>query len=228
VRRWGAAALALGVLLSACTDDVGSGDEPDEAAATTTTTTTPSAATVRLGQVLIPPERLAPLGFEPVVVSRGFVAQRATRIKLCGVDLRAELRIVGGRQSRFSNGEVEVSHTVTSGGDTNAFLDRFQEVVDECDGPWPQPPLSTGGGVVQREITGPYPVPDVGIEGSGVIVRSRNQAGSSDTIVIVLVQGAVVSSLSVSGPLGSDFSIVDPAVQAAADQLVSAQSVAAP
>lgn len=227
MRRWGAAALALGMLLGACTDDVGPQAEPDEPAATTTTTT-PSAASVHLGQLLIGPDRLASSGFESVVDARAFTAQRASRIKLCGEDLRSELRILAGRQSRFSNGEVEVSHTVTSGGDTNEFLARFREVVEGCDAPWTEPPLPTGGGPVQREITGTYPVPDVGVDGAGVIVRSTNQVGSTDTIVVVLVQGAVVSSLSVSGPLGSDFSVADTAIQAAADRLTSAQSPAGP
>jgi hypothetical protein len=222
-----AGALALGVLLGACTDDVGPDTDADEPAATTTTST-PSAAAVRLGQLLIGPEQLAPLGFEPVVVSRNFSAQRASRINLCGEDLRSELRIIAGRQSRFAKRDVELSHTVTNGGDTNDFLARFQDVVDGCEAPWTEPPLPTGGGPVQREITGTYPVPDVGVDGAGAIVRSTNQAGSTDTIVIVLVQGPVVSSLSVSGPLGSDFSVVDPAIQAAADRLTSAQSPAGP
>jgi hypothetical protein len=38
----------------------------------------------------------------------------------------------------------------------------------------------------------------------------------------------VVSSLSVSGPLGSDFSVVDTAIEAAADRLIQAQSAATP
>jgi hypothetical protein len=222
-----AGALALGVLLGACTDDVGPDTDADEVPATTTTST-PSAASVRLGQVLIGPQELVPLGFEPIVTSRAFTAQRASRINLCGEDLRSELRIIAGRQSRWAKEDVEVSHTVTSGGDTNDFLARFQDVVDGCEAPWTEPPLATGGGPIQREITGTYPVPDVGIDGAGVIVRSTNRAGSTDTIVIVLVQGAVVSSLSVSGPLGSDFSVVDPAIQAAADRLTAAQSPAAP
>ena len=48
---------------------------------------------------------------------------------------------------------------------------------------------------------GPYPVPDVGLDAAGVVARSRNEAGSSDTVIVVLVQGAVVSSLSISGPV---------------------------
>jgi hypothetical protein len=227
VRRGFVALLALGLVLSACTDDVGPEDDQAEPVATTTTST-PTPANIRLGQLLIGPEQLAGAGFEATAVARGFAASRTSRIKLCGQDLRAELRIVAGRQTRFTDGRVEVSHTVTSGGDTNAFLDRFREVVDGCAAPWVQPALPTGGGPLQREITGPYPVPEVGVDGAGVIVRSRNQVGSSDTIVVVLVQGAVVSSLSVSGPLGSDFSVVDTAIGMAADKLVVAQSPAGP
>jgi hypothetical protein len=220
-------ALVLGVVLTACTDDVGPEADSDEPPATTTSAP-PSAASVRLGLLLIGPEELVPAGYSPVSTSRPFGAQRASRIRLCNEDLRAELRVIVGRQSRFSDGQVEVAHTVTSGGDTNDFLERFHAVVDGCEGPWTEAPLPTGGGPVEREITGTYPVPDVGVPGAGAIVRSSNDAGSTDTIVIVLVQGAVVSSLSVSGPLGSDFSVVDTAIQAAADRLLSAQSPAAP
>jgi hypothetical protein len=149
-------------------------------------------------------------------------------IRLCDQDIRAQLRTVAGRQSRFSNGTVEVSHTVTSGGDTTDFLQRFESVVAGCPGPWREAPLPTGGGPVTREIIGTYPVPDVGVDGAGAIIRSSNAAGSTDTVVIVLVQGAVVSSLSVSGPEGADFDVVEPAIRGAADRLPAAQSPAGP
>jgi hypothetical protein len=171
---------------------------------------------------------VAAAGFDPVVLSRRFTAQQATRILLCDEDLRADLRIVSGRQSRFSDGQVEISHTVTSGGDTNALLERFQALVTDCPGPWGEPPLPSGGGPLQREITGPYPLPDVGVDGAGAIIRSRNDAGSTDTVIVVLVQGPVVSSLSISGPIGSDFGVVDTAIAAAAERLLGAQSTAEP
>jgi hypothetical protein len=228
VRRWGAAALALGLLLGACTDDVGSGADAEDPPSVTTTTLPETNAAVRLNQLLIREADLVGTGYSPAVESRPFSALRSARIRLCRQDLRADLRLVSGRQSRFSNGMVEVSHTVTSGGETNDLLARFQEVVETCPGPWGEPPLPTGGGPLQREITGPYPVPDVGVPGAGAIVRSRNEAGSSDTVIVVLVQGAVVSSLSVSGPLGSNFEVVDTAIRAAADRLQSAQSPAGP
>ena len=224
MRRAAAGALALGLLLVGCTSDDAPSEEAEAVA--TTTTSTPSEVSVRLGQLLVREDALP--GFRTVVDNRNFSAQRASRINLCGEDLRAELRIVSGRQSRFTDGEVEVSHTVTSGGDTNDALARFEQVVGDCDAPWTEPALPNGGGPVQREITGVYPVPDVGVDGAGAIVRSTNQAGSTDTVVVLLVDGAVVSSLSVSGPLGSDFSVVDTAIQAAADRLVDAQSAAAP
>ena len=224
MRRVAAGALALGLLLAACTDDSGPSEEAEVVA--TTTTSTPSAVSVRLSQLLIDAEDLP--GFRDVVTNRNFAAGRSPRINLCGEDLRSELRIVAGRQSRFTDGEVEVAHTVTSGGDTNDALTRFQEVVDGCDAPWTEPPLPNGGGPVQREITGTYPVPDVGVDGAGAIVRSTNREGGTDTVVVVLVEGAVVSSLSVSGPIGSDFSVVDTAIQAAADRLTAGQSPAAP
>jgi hypothetical protein len=224
VRRVAAGALVLGLLLAGCTSDDAPSEEAEAVA--TTTTSTPSDVSVRLRQLLIDGDDLP--GFRTVVDNRSFSAQRSTRINLCGEDLRSELRIVSGRQSRFTDGEIEVSHTVTSGGDTNEALARFQEVVDGCEAPWTEPALPNGGGPVEREITGTYPVPDVGVDGAGAIVRSTNGAGSTDTIVVMLVQGAAVSSLSVSGPLGSDFSVVDTAIQAAADRLLDAQSAAAP
>ncbi len=230
MRRWGAVALVAGLVLGGCTDDVddAGGGDTDDPPVVTTTSVPQSDAAVRLNQLLLRPEDLAAAGFEQIVDARPFVAQRSTRIRLCQEDLRAELRIVSGRQSRFSNGEVEVSHTVTSGGDTNALLERFRAIVADCRAPWGEPELPTGGGPLQREITGAYPVPDVGVEGAGAVVRSRNRAGSSDTVVVVLVQGAVVSSLSVSGPLGSDFDVVDTAIEAAAEKVLATQSFGAP
>ena len=226
MRRWPAVALALAVLLGACTDDdTSDGEDPP---AVTTTSVPPTDAAVRLNQLLLREADLAGTGFEAEVTSVPFTAERATRIRLCDQDLRTDLRLVSGRQSRLSNGSVEVAHVVTSGGDTNALLDRFREIVETCPGPWAEAPLPTGGGPLQREIAGPYPVPDVGLDAAGVVVRSRNEAGSSDTVIVVLVQGAVVSSLSISGPLGADFDVIDAAVQAAAEKLTVAQSTAEP
>jgi hypothetical protein len=219
--------MALGLLLGACGGDDSGGGSPDTAPASTTTSI-PSNAAVRLNQLLIREADVATHGFDAVVVSRPFTAQRASRIRLCDEDIRADLRIIAGRQSRFSDGLVEISHTVTSGGNTNDFLATFESVVADCPGPWAERALEAGGGPVIREITGVYPVPDVGVAGAGAIVRSRNDLGSTDTIVIVLVRGAVVSSLSVSGPVGSDFDVVDTAIAAAADRLLRAQSAAGP
>ena len=82
---------------------------------------------------------------------------------------------------------------------------------------------------MRREITGFYPLPaDLGVDGSGAVVRSRNGVGGTDTVVIVLVRGDRVSSLSISGPVGSDFGVVDPAIEAAAERLRSVQSPAGP
>lgn len=228
MRRGAAVALGLGLLLGACGGDDGGNGGSDETAPASTTTSVPSATAVRLSRLLVRGPDLADEGFRPAVVSRPFSAQRASRIRLCDEDIRAELRIVAGRQSRFSDGSVEVSHTVTNGGDTNDFLDAFETVVADCPGPWTEPALPAGGGPVTREIIGAYPVPDVGVDGAGAIIRSRNALGSTDTIVVVLMQASVVSSLSVSGPEGSDFGVVDSAVQAAADRLLEAQSPAGP
>jgi hypothetical protein len=219
--------MALGLLLGACAGDDGGGGSDDTAPASTSTSV-PSAAAVRLNQLLIRKANLGDGDYRAVVVSRPFSAERASRIRLCDQDIRAQLRTVAGRQSRFANGAVEVSHTVTSGGDTNDFLQRFESVAADCPGPWREAPLPTGGGPVTREIIGTYPVPEVGVDGAGVIIRSRNAAGSTDTVVIVLVQGAVVSSLSVSGPEGSDFDVVESAIRGAADRLIAAQSPAGP
>jgi hypothetical protein len=219
--------MALGLLLGACAGDDGGGGSDDTAPASTSTSV-PSAATVRLNQLLIRTRNLGDGEYRAVVVSRPFSAPRASRIRLCDQDIRAQLRTVAGRQSRFSNGTVEVSHTVTSGGDTTDFLQRFESVTADCPGPWREAPLPTGGGPITREIIGTYPVPDVGVDGAGAIIRSSNAAGSTDTVVIVLVQGAVVSSLSVSGPEGADFAVVEPAIRGAADRLLAAQSPAGP
>jgi hypothetical protein len=219
--------MALGLLLGACAGDDGGGGSDDTAPASTSTSV-PSAAAVRLNQLLIRKQNLGDGDFRAVVVSRPFSAQRASRIRLCDQDIRVQLRTVAGRQSRFANGAVEVSHTVTSGGDTNDFLQGFESVVADCPGPWREAPLPTGGGPVTREIIGTYSVPEVGVDGAGVMIRSTNADGSTDTVVIVLVQGAVVSSLSVSAPEGSDFDVVEPAIQGAADRLLAAQSPAGP
>ena len=227
MRRGAAALLALVLLIGAC-----GGDDGDEAADETVAATTsqpPSDADVRLNRLLLDEADLSGRGFEAVVTARPFAAQRATRVRLCEQDLRAELGVVNGRQSRFTDGTVEVSHTVTSGGDAADLVERFRTVVQECPGPWLDPRLPTGGGPVRREITGAYPLPaDLDVDGIGAVVRSRNGVGGTDTVVIVLVQGDLVSSLSISGPVGSDFDVVDPAIEAAAERLRSVQSPAGP
>ena len=82
---------------------------------------------------------------------------------------------------------------------------------------------------MQREITGAYPLPpDLGVDGTGAVIRSRNGVGGTDTVVVVLTQDTLVSSLSISGPVGSGFDVVDPAVVAAADRLRAVQSPAGP
>jgi hypothetical protein len=227
VRRPLAAALALVVLAGACGGDDGSGGDPDAVGFTPTTTEVLDEDEIRLGQRLLREQDLRAAGFEPVVLSRRFNAEGAGRILLCDEDLRSELEIVSGRQSRFSDGEVELSHTVTSGGDVASFLERFRTVVEDCPRPWTEPPLPVGGGPVGREITGTYPLPAVAADGAGAIIRSHNRLGATDTIVIVLVDGLVVSSLSVSGPVGADFSVVDDAVMAADQRLRAVGALAA-
>ncbi len=231
MRRGAAAALALvlALVLGACGGGDNDGGEAADETVATTTSAPPSDAVVRLNQLLLDEADLGPSGFEPVVTVRPFDAQRATRVRICEEDLRAELGVVNGRQSRFTDGTVEVSHTVTSGGDAAGLVDRFRTVVQECEEPWVDPPLPTGGGPVRRQIAGAYPMPaDLGMDGTGAVVRSRNGVGGTDTVVIVLVQGALVSSLSISGPVGSGFEVVDPAIVAAAERLASVQSPAGP
>lgn len=222
-----AAVAAVLVLASAACggDDGGGADTGGEDAGATTTTAGagdpdgPAAPTVDLRRLLVDEGDLAGTGFEAAVVARPFRAEEAARIQLCGEDLRAELGVEDGRQSRFSDGTVEVAHTVTLGGDASALVATFDEVVAGCAGPWTDPELPTGGGPVERELTGSWPVPDVGLPATGAVVRSTNDRGQTDTVVVVMVSGPVVSSLSVSGPVGSDFGIVDQAVVAAADRL---------
>ncbi len=227
MRRGAAALLVLALVLGACGGD--DGEEAVDETLATTTSQPPSDAVVRLDQLLLSEADLAAQGFVATVTARPFAAQRATRVRLCEEDLRAELGVVNGRQSRFSDGTVEVTHTVTSGGDVADLVERFRAIVQECPGPWSDPPLPTGGGPVRREITGAYPLPpDLGVDGTGAVIRSRNGVGGTDTVVIVLTQGALVSSLSISGPVGSGFGVVDPALEAAAERLRSVQSPAGP
>lgn len=229
MRRGAAVLLALGLVLGACGGDDGGGDEAVDEMVATTTSQPPSDAVVRLNQLLVQEADLTAEGFDAVVTARSFDAQSATRVRICEEDLRAELGTVNGRQSRFTDGIVEVSHTVTSGGDVAGLVERFRSVVQECPGPWVEPPLPTGGGQVRREITGPYPMPaDLGLDGTGAVIRSRNGVGGTDTVVIVLTQGGLVSSLSVSGPVGSGFDVVAPAIEAAAERLRAVQSPAGP
>jgi hypothetical protein len=229
VRRWATALLALTLGLGACGGDDGGDERVVDETIATTTTQPPNDAVVRLNQLLVTEADLSGEGFEAVVTARPFAAQRATRVRLCEEDLRAELGVVNGRQSRFTDGAVEVSHTVTSGGDVADLVERFRTIVQDCPGSWLDPPLPTGGGPVRREITGPYPLPaDLGVDGTGAVIRSLNGVGSTDTVVIVLTQGALVSSLSISGPVGSGFDVVDPAIEAAAERLRSVQSPAGP
>lgn len=214
-----AVVVATALVVAACGGD----DGGDDGAVTTTTeavtTTTVAAGDVALGPLLVNEADLAAQGFEAEAVGRPFAAALAPRIRLCGEDLRAELGLGDGRQSRFSDGEVEVTHTVTSGGDTEDLVERFSTVVRGCTTSWTDPPLPSGGGPVERTVTGAYPVPDVGLPAAGAVVRSRNTRGATDTVVVVLVDGPVVSSLSISGPVGADFDVTDPAIEAAARRL---------
>ena len=228
MRRRAAALLALAVVLGSCGGDGGDGRAADDTVATTTSQPQ-SDAVVRLNQLLVDEVDLTGEGFDAVVTARPFSAQRATRVRLCEEDLRAELGVVNGRQSRLTDGTVEVSHTVTSGGDVADLVERFRTIVQECPGSWLDPPLPTGGGPVRREITGVYPLPaDLGVDGTGAVIRSRNGVGATDTVVVVLTLGALASSLSISGPVGSGFDVVDPAIEAAAERLRSVQSPAGP
>ncbi len=225
-----ALALAAAAVAGCGGGDDGSSDDgssDDEAAATTTTSTTVPTTTTEararpLAQILLQPRDLADARFEVVSVGERFEATEARRVLVCGEDLRTEAGTLVGRQSRFADEDgVEVSHTVTSGGDPAALVARFAELTESCPRSWTEPPLPTGGGPVVREVAGPYPVTDLGVEvdGAGAIIRSRNQRGNSDTIVVVLAAGEVLSSLSVSGPVGADFDVVEAAVAAAARRL---------
>jgi len=229
VRRGAATLLALALVLGACGGDDGGSDEATDETVATTTTRPTSDAVVRLNQLLLQAPDLRAEGFDAVVTGRPFDAQSATRVRLCEEDLRAEFGVVNGRQSRFTDGTVELSHTITSGGDAADLVERFRTVVQECPGPWVDPPLPTGGGPVRREITGAYPMPaDLEVDATGAVVRSRNGVGGTDTVVVVLTQGALVSSLSISGPVGSGFDVVAPAIEAAAERLRTVQSPAGP
>jgi hypothetical protein len=218
VRRARAALLGTVVLLAAgCTgDDLESGAAD---AVATTTTTEPVAEDVGLSRALIEVEDLEDPAYETTVPARRFAAAAASRLSVCDEDLRVEFGVVAGRQVRFSDGEVEVSHTITRGGEPGRFVERFEELVESCAEPWIDPELPSGGGPVERELIGAYPVDLTGIDAVGAIIRSRNDRGISDTIVVVLHAATLVSSLSVSGPVGSEFDVVDAAVEAAAQRL---------
>jgi hypothetical protein len=224
VRRRALAAVALVLLAGACTDPEDRGAVPTTGttARSTDGTTPGDPATARLAPLLLRVHDLSDPRYEPEVSGRRFTAQDAARIRICDEDLRTEWGVVDGRQSRFSDGEVEITHTVTAGGDVTGFLARLEDLAATCRQPWTEPALAVGGGPVEREITGTYPPPDVGVDGTGLIIRSHNQLGATDTIVIVLVDGALASSLSVSGPIGADFSVVDEAIRAAARRLRTA------
>jgi hypothetical protein len=222
VRRLAPLAIALVLLAGACTDpDEDAGSDPPTTTEPETRPTTPQdLADARITPLLIRVHDLQAPAFEDEITGRRFTAEDASRILLCGDDLRTRFGVVEGRQSRFRDGDVEVSHTVTSGGDGAAFLDAFEQAAVTCAEPWTEPPMPAGGGPVERRLTGSYPVPeDVGLDGAGAIIRSSNELGATDTIVVVLAAGPLVSTLSVSGPIGADFSVVDPAIEAAARRL---------
>jgi len=186
-----------------------------------TTTTTIPAGEVGMVRLLVRPHDLGTRGYQERVAGLRFAAVATNRIHLCGVDLREEKDTLRGRQSRFVKGDVELAHVITVGGDADGLVERFGRLARSCPDPWTEPELPIGGGLLRRRVTGVYPLPALpdGLSGASAIIRSTNRLGASDTIVVVLARGTLLSSLSVTGPIGADFSVIDPAIQAAARRL---------
>ena len=158
------------------------------------------------------------VGFEARSVARPYVADERQALTICGVDLRFESELVDGVQSVFVEDSVQVTVTVSAADDAAAaqrFVERFGEVVSDCDQPWTQDAPLIGIGPLEGEVLGPAEVGAPTPQLQAVRIRTRTEAGASDVVAAAFAIGPLVTTVTVAGPVDADLSVSEDAVEAA-------------
>jgi len=222
---WAAALVALVLVLAGCGGGGGDDDGgPDATTAATTTTRPPTEeelAAVNLIPGLLQVEDFPrPDEVEPILLAGDFGAVGAgQRIKMCGEDVRDEVGAANGRFSQFRVDRYAVTQSITalSPEQASALGQIFTAAATNCTQPWTQP--DPNGGDITRRVVGGFPIPDLGTDAAAFLVRAENDLGRDDSVVLVVIDGAYVASLSVTGPVGDRFQIVRPLELALAERL---------
>lgn len=204
------------LVLAACGGGDGDDDAgPDATAATTTTTRPPSeeelAAVNLIPGLLQVADFPRPDAVEPILLAGDFGAVGAgQRIKMCGEDVRGALGAVNGRFSQFRVDRYAVTQTITAlpPAQASALGQRFTALAQNCTQPWTQ--QDPNGGDIRRRVVGGFPIPDLGTDAAAFLVRAENDLGRDDSVVLLVIDGPYVSSLTVTGPVGDRFQIVRP------------------
>lgn len=227
-RLLGAVLLAGAVTLTA-TSCGGGGDDTGAAAGTAVADAGPTSATAtaeQLADIDLTPALLRPRDFpepdavEPILLAADFGAVgRGQRIKVCGQDLRGDLGADTGRFSQFRVDRYAVTQTITALPEPQATAlgQRFAALGRTCTEPWTQP--DPNGGNITRTIMGPVPLPDLEADAAAYLVRGENDLGQDDSILLMVVDGPYVSTLTVTGPVGDRFEFVRSLELALAERL---------
>ncbi len=227
-RRLGAV-LVVSVVLVAAAACAGGRAETGPAVVTAVAAARPTSATAtaeELADLDLTPALLRardfpdPEAVEPILVGADFGAVgQGQRIKVCGQDIRSELGAAQGRFSQFRVDRYAVTQTITALPEPQATAlgQRFAALGRTCTEPWTQP--DPNGGDITRRIVGPVPVPDLGTEAAAYLVRAENRLGRDDSILLMVVDGPYVSTLTVTGPVDDRFSFVEPLELALAERL---------
>lgn len=219
-----AGAFAAALLLAGCGSDGRDEATPDVTAASTTTTRPLTAA--ELAEVDLIPGLLTQEDFpqpddvEPILLAGDFGAVGAgQRIKMCGEDPRADLGAATGRFSQFRVDDYAVTQSISALPPAQATVlgQRFTSLARNCTQPWTQ--QDPNGGDITRRVVGGFPIPDLGTDAAAFLVRAENGLGRDDAVVLLVIDGSYVSSLTVTGPVGDRFQIVRPLELALAERL---------
>ena len=222
-------ALLAGAVALTAASCGGGGDETGAAAGAAVAAAGPTSASAtaeQLADIDLTPALLRPRDFpdpdavEPILLAADFGAVgRGQRIKVCGQDLRADVGADTGRFSQFRVDRYAVTQTITAVPEPQATAlgQRFAALGRTCTQPWTQP--DPNGGSITRRILGPVPLPDLGAQAAAYLVRGENDLGRDDSILLMVVDGPYVSTLTVTGPVDDRFELVEPLELALAERL---------
>lgn len=216
--------LVLALALVGCGGDEGDDDTGRDDTATTTTTRPPTeeelAAVDLIPGLLKVDDFPRPDEVEPILLAGDFGAVGAgQRIKMCGEDVRSELGATAGRFSQFRVDRYAVTQTITAlpPAQASALGQRFDALARNCTQPWTQ--QDPNGGEIRRRVVGGFPIPDLGTDAAAFLVRAENNLGRDDSVVLLVIDGVYVSSLTVTGPVGDRFQILRPLELSLAERL---------